>query len=423
VLRSRITYQGLLSGTDQVLAMLSNVLVAIFVGRLGGVETLGAYSYAFAVYLIFLGLARALVSEPFLTHELEDAHSLPDETEQGFAAATTSTIVLGGAMSVCVAGWGLLAGRAELLVLGAFTTALLLHDLFRYAFFRWRKPQGAVVLDGIWVLCSALAVVLDLVGQPALAVAGWATGALGGVIWAVVSLRVRLMPLGPAIAWWKLHARRLGSWLTVDSIVFVLASQVPLLIVTAFGSDGLLGSIRAVQIIIGPLALLVTTLNMLLLPRFAQRVTRMTMTEATRVSALATALTGMGLVFVIILREPIADILFGGNLELRSDLLLPLSVLQLSMAAPLGAALYIRSRRRARELVSSRVIAALASIPLVVLAAWWASAPLLAWTLATQGFLFTVAIFAFCRVVGRREVGEKPLTVSEPCLPDEDVTD
>lgn len=406
MLKRPVSYRALMSGTDQVLAMLSNVLVAVFVARVGGAQTLGAYSYAFAVYLIVLGLARALVSEPFLTHEPDiegSTPSTPRSGERGLAAAVTSTILLAGLASALVAIWGLVSDRAELQSLAIFLLALLVQDLLRYAFFRWGRPLGAVILDGVWVVFSGVAVLLGFVSQPAVAVAAWATGALAGAAWGMVHLRVQLAPLREAATWWTVHARRLGSWLTLDSVVFVVTSQLSVLIVTAFASDALLGSIRAVQILIGPLALILTTLNMFLLPQFAQRVVKMTVTEAARVSAFAGLLTGAGLLMLLAAREPIAHILFGGQLSLQTDVLVPLSVQQLAVAASVGAGMYIRSRRRGRELFSARLLASLLSIPLVIIAASRSSASLLAWTLAVQGAVFTLVAFGYCRVVARNE--------------------
>jgi hypothetical protein len=178
------------------------------------------------------------------------------------------------------------------------------------------------------------------------------------------------------------------------------------------GNDGLLGSIRDVQIAIGPLWRHMTTASMLRIPHFAQRESRTRLSWATWISAFAVGLTCVGLVVAILLREPLAQVLLDGSFVLHTDLPLPPSAVQLFGAGALGAVMYIRPRGSAPGQASSRVISALASIPLVVLPAWWASAGLLTWSLAVQGLVFTAAIFMYRLVVRKAEAESATVDVA-----------
>ena len=91
---------------DQAASSLTNVLVAILVARSVSASGFGAFGLAMVVYQLVLGLARALIGEPFLARHASDG----PEVRRGIVADVIgAALTVGLVSSVLVGGVGLFA--------------------------------------------------------------------------------------------------------------------------------------------------------------------------------------------------------------------------------------------------------------------------------------------------------------------------
>src|SRR6202035_2433950 len=107
----------------------SNVLIAVLAARLLGVASFGLFGIVFLVYMMALGVNRALVNDPLLVHPLEA------EGRLGEVIGTSCVLGIVVAVAVLAAGSGALLWDPRLgdalLVLGACMPLLVLQDLGR----------------------------------------------------------------------------------------------------------------------------------------------------------------------------------------------------------------------------------------------------------------------------------------------------
>jgi O-antigen/teichoic acid export membrane protein len=214
---------------DQVIAGGSNVLSAVLAARVLGVASFGLFGIVFLVYMVSLGISRALVSDPLLVHHVEA------EERPGEAIGTSLVIGLAvGALLVAV-GFGISMFNARLggalVVLGGCFPLLVLQDLGRYLSFATQRPGFAVVLDSAWLLImfGAVAAVFAT-GSRTLVwfIAAWAgSGAAAGLL---LFSRYRVREVRFSLAWlrhtWSFSWRYLVSYTATQGAALGAASGV-----------------------------------------------------------------------------------------------------------------------------------------------------------------------------------------------------
>ncbi len=85
---------------DQVIAGASNVLISVLAARLLGVASFGLFGIVFLVYLVALGVTRALVSDPVLVHPLEAQERIGDVIGTSFMLGLAVAVVLVAGLGV-----------------------------------------------------------------------------------------------------------------------------------------------------------------------------------------------------------------------------------------------------------------------------------------------------------------------------------
>jgi O-antigen/teichoic acid export membrane protein len=375
-------------GADQVFSSLSNVVVAIAIGRSAGAAGLGRYSVAFACYLLILGFHRQLVMEPLLSLRW---HRTADNSVHDGPAMGVSLLYL-AATSSAILGAGLVTQRVELLVLAPLLPGVCLQDYDRYVAFRRQRQRLATGLDALWATLSALSCYWILrSGSAVVAVIGW--GLSGGVAAIYGAIRLRLAPASPSVSirWWQREARQLGSFLTLAGIAYTAGSQGMLLAIAGILGEAALGQLRQAQILLGPATMSITAFSFFVLPRLVRRDDEITSLVSHRLALAAAllALAAAGSSLVVAL--PVWELLFGDATSLSFALLIPLSVQLVLEAAAGGFVLPLRATRRGAPIAAARAVSVAVGVPGVVCAAILGEIVLVAWAFAAQAGVYLLA--------------------------------
>lgn len=250
---------------DQALSSASNVAITVVAARALDPESFGSFAVAFATYLVATGLARALVTEPLLLQEREEAQA------RGRAACGGMALVGAAAGIACVGAGGVFGGRtgAALAVLGAALPVLLLQDAYRYAAFAARRPARALASDATWVAgvivaAAGLAAVDD--PQPALFMAAWAgAGAMATVVGALGAG----YPPGGGGARWIRQQSGLGGPFTIEFLAGSGGIHAGLWLLGVVSGLPAAGALRVALTVFGPINVIYVGLYVVLVPEGA----------------------------------------------------------------------------------------------------------------------------------------------------------
>ena len=235
---------------DQAISGASNFLITLLAAQILGIEAFGLFGITMLVYIVVVGVARALISEPLLLH--------PVEAEERSSDAISSASVLGTALGLLVLGSGIAARPWDdrlgdgLIVLGLFVPFLVLHDVGRYLGFSTRRPAAALALDVTWLLLQIGAVtalvVLDVDSLP-IYVAAWAgSGAFAGLL---VFWQHAQDKTGFNISWlresWSYSWRYLISYTSTQGSGLLAA-----ILLTAIAGTRALGGVQGALLLLRP---------------------------------------------------------------------------------------------------------------------------------------------------------------------------
>ncbi len=389
---------------DQILFAVSNLVVTIAVTRGGGAEALGRYAVAFAIYMVLLGFARSLVSEPLLT-----VRAGREETTS-YRSAITITIVLGAASGLVLGAVGLALGRPEIVVVALTLPATLAQDTMRYVAFRQQRPSSAVLIDGAWVVVSLACWPLMVSHpSPALAAACWAAGGAAGALLGVFVTRTRTTSFPRAIRWWTAECKVIARPLLVDSALVVLSAQSVIFLLALVAGDSSVGLLRASQMIFTPLVLALTAAGLMLVPLLSRRPPVAPVRTAVQITVVLTAGTAALSVVLVACRELLTEILFAGAVDIDFELLVAAGLYTTLIAASVGFVVLAKVTRRGRKLVISRASSAV--VGLVVF--FWAAATFgvygAAWALVAQAACYVVHL-ALLSVIDARKAADRELS-------------
>lgn len=252
---------------DQALSSLTNFGLGLFAARSLSPAEFGVFALVFAGYLLALGTARAVTSEPFAVRHAAVSRS---EWHGGAAAATGAAFLVGVLAGVGCAVVSLFVEgslRTGFLALGATLPGLLLQDTWRFTFFAARKGASAFTNDMVWAVSLFGALVIVLLGG--LRSAGWlvlAWGSAGTVAGLFGVLQSSTLPApGRTLGWIRQQRDLIPRYLGEFSVTTVVGQ------VTTFALGGIaglteVGSLRAGQILLGPLNVLFLGVNIVAVP-------------------------------------------------------------------------------------------------------------------------------------------------------------
>jgi O-antigen/teichoic acid export membrane protein len=351
---------------DQVCSSLSNFLVVLLVARAGSAQEFGAFALALTVYQFLAFLGRAVASDSLVIR-----YSTASESEWRVAttAATGVALSLGGVAGIVIVAASVLVGGpvgAILWRLGLALPALLIQDTFRYSFFAASNPGKAAVNDLAWLASLiVMSVALALASQTTAVnlVGAWLAGAaLAGALGA---RQARAVP-NPLLAWWWLSLHRdIAGRSTIECLLEGGAVQAVFLIVGAVSGLAALGTLKAAQILLGPVYVVFQGAQTFVVPEGArlrasspgslQKAVRVVAT----VLACAAALWG---VLLLLLPDGAGEILLGESWAGARPLILPLTILTVAFGVTVSA----DSGLRALAAVDRTMLASIIGAPLIV---------------------------------------------------------
>lgn len=408
-----------LTGSDQVLSSASNFAIGVLVGRLAGPSAFGAYIFAFTVWLVVLGIHRALVTEPMVISSALDGDR-PSVLRRGLEA----DVLLAAGLGLLVAALGgifLLAGSGDvgfaLIVIAVLLPALIAQDYWRAMAFALHRPGYALVNDTVFVGAQAIALAVVIVAGGRTApwfILAWGCGGLAGGIAGFFQFRVPVYRRGEGPMF--VHTWPFSRWLLADFLTIVAADQTYLLLVAALLGQAAFGNLKAALSLMGPTAVILLTGGNLGLPTLARANARRGVEGLVSVSRRLTRLVGAAVVgycaLVFVAGPWLLQLIYGPEFASAGNLARIGAVTYAVAVACFGAGIAIRVTRQTRRMWTLRLgITALSVAAVVALSAAFGLAGA-AWAgtiTAAAGTVVTIVVFrGYVASVRRRPAGEGP---------------
>jgi hypothetical protein len=255
---------------DQAMSSLTNFGVSIYVARTLGTQEFGAFSLAFATYLILLAASRGLATDA-LAVRYSGVELGRWRRAVASATGTATTVGLIAGAGCVVAGlWFRQSTGAALLGLGLTLPGLLLQDSWRFAFFSAGKGRLAFANDLVWALALVPAMLVVVVSGHA--TVGWfmlAWGGSAGVAAVVGAFQSRLVPRPTEAVHWLRQHRDLALRYLGESLSLSSASQIRLYGLAAIAGLAAAGSLRAAELLLGPLNTAIMGIALMAVPEAA----------------------------------------------------------------------------------------------------------------------------------------------------------
>jgi O-antigen/teichoic acid export membrane protein len=361
------------------------VLLLVAAGRALGPTGLGAVALGYAALLIPTALHRALIVDPYVTRA--------DEAGDASAYAAAVSLTLLGALGVgvvfFVAGSAFESSLAQgLLVFSLWIPAYLVQALYRPAAFRKGHGGRAAGCSAVMLLTLMTLLLAGRPGTLASVTAAWGLGMSASAVLALArSGPPRLATPRRAFRWFVDDAFPFGRWLAIASGVYSVCSYLTLAIMASVLGPAAVGAYRAVESVFAPLSLLGPGLSN---PGYRElrlaRESRREISVAALISGLAVALTAAYAGVLYLLRDLFTTV-FGDEFTEYLDLVPPIAVAQLILAAPLGFALLVKVARRGDLYLPVGLLTPLASVVAVGIVAPQHGLLASAWAIALCGVL------------------------------------
>lgn len=352
---------------DQGLSALTNVALAFLVARAVSASAFGAFSVAFLVFILLIGLERAMVGEPM---SIRYSNAEGEERRRAVGAAMATVLVTTLVGGLLVASGGLIVGGplgTTLLVLAPALPGLILQDACRMTFFAQRRPHLALLNDATWTVVQFAAMgflYVKGVDQPWPYVLAWGVSATVAALLGLVQLRA--WPLFGEVVWWMRAQLDLTGYLMLEYLMGAASAQGSILLVGAVGSLHDVGSFRAAQTLLGPLGIVATAVMTFLLPEVSRRTNMLSETRV-RIAAGVSAVVAVGAVLytggLLLIPDSLGTSLLGDTWTGASDVLLPMAVASAAGSVTLGPAIIIYAMGQARKTFRLHAIEA----PLIII--------------------------------------------------------
>jgi O-antigen/teichoic acid export membrane protein len=391
---------------DQALSALSNLGLSIAVARTTSASGFGAFAVAFVLFGISLAITKSAVGQP-LQMRLSGASGA--ERRNGFQAALGAATVLGGVFGLLVSVAGLVVGGevgGALVALALVLPGLMLQDSCRMAAFTLGRPQLAALIDAVWTAVQfGLLAVLISNGQHQVGglILAWGGAAAASALLGATVLRARPVP-SRARGWVREHGD-LIRYLLPEYFLGLGAMQFGILLVGAVASATAVGSLRAAQVLLGPLGIVGAAVFQFAVPEVARRGP----VSARWLASLAAALSGgLGLLTIgylavmLLLPDAVGVVLFGSSWAGAAAVLLAMGLSSVSSSLANGPAGVLYGLGQARA--TFRINLAKGPVLLLALLAgtFLAGAVGAAWALAAvEAVVVPVWIVTLRRALGR----------------------
>jgi O-antigen/teichoic acid export membrane protein len=347
---------------DQALSSLTNFAMSLIAARVLAPREFGAFAVAFATYIVCLNLNRAFATDPLLVRYSGATHA---ERRQAVPAVMGTVAVFSLVSSLCFGvAAAVLPWPANIAFL-AFAVAqpgILVQDSWRYVFFADGRPQLSAANDLIWTVVQALLTVLAFTtGHKSLL---WLTATWGAAAW--VAAGAGFVQFGCGIA-----PRRAASWVLQqrDLALRYAADVVTLLGVAQLGLYGLgfltgltaVGSIRAAQVLLGPLTFISLGGSIIIVPegvRLRARAPERLKVVLASYSATMVVICVTWVALASLLGDRLGTDLVGENWQGVRSVLVPVGAIFVFNSLAFGGVLGLRVLADARRALRARLIVA-----------------------------------------------------------------
>jgi O-antigen/teichoic acid export membrane protein len=376
---------------DQALSSLTNFVLGIVVARTVGLTEFGAFGLAFTGYLIVSGISRAVNGQPLL---IRYSGVAKDVWRRGAAAVTGTAIVIGlasslVALAIALAGDGAL--RAAFLALALVLPGLTVQDAWRFAFFADGRGRDAFLNDLVWAVTQLSAFVIAIaLGQGTVF---WAVIAWGGAATLAAFIGVaqaRVVPRPTAARSWTIEHRDLLPAYIGETAAYILSGQLVLYAIGLISGLAVVGAIRATQLLLGPLNVVVQGLYLVAVPeavrvlrKSARRFVEICIAAAIGLAAVSVAWT----LLLVFLPEPIGEALLGDVWIPAHSVLLLMGLAFTAVNIAAGASIGLRALAAAPRTLRAAVVTSVAGFFGAVVGAALAGLEGVAWGwFVTQAF-------------------------------------
>jgi O-antigen/teichoic acid export membrane protein len=394
---------------DQALSALSNLGLSIAVARTTTADGFGAFAVAFLLFGIFLAVTRSVVGQP-LQMRLSGAGAA--ERRRGFQAGLGAAVVLGLAFGLILSVAGLVVGDqvgGALLALALVLPGLMLQDNCRMVAFALGRPQLAALMDAVWtvVLFGLLAILIgDGQHQVGGLIVAWGgSAALSAVLGLVV---LRTWPALPRAREWVREHQDLIRYLLPEYFLSLGAAQVGILLVGVIANASAVGSLRAAQVLLGPLGIVGTAVFQFAVPEVARRASASTRWLATLAAGISGGLGLLAAVYVVLtllLPGAVGAMLFGDSWAGADAVLLAMGLGSVSSALAHGPAGVLYGLSQARATFRINLAKGPVLLLVVLVSTWVAGTGGAAWALAAvEAAVLPVWIVTLRRTLRQRGV-------------------
>ncbi len=359
---------------DQGLSAASNLVLSVIVARTLSAGEFGAFAVAFLVFGFLIATTRAVIGQPL---QITFSGEPPALWAAATRSAVAASLVLGAASGLVVVATGAaLSGTTghALIAVGICLPGLLAQDTCRLAFFSSGRAKQAAFNDGLWTVLefAGLGAALALgVKNEVVFIVCW--GGAAGVA-AVVAIRLlRTTPQFRGCLRWMFGQRRLTGYLFAEHLLGEGLGQIGILAVGATGTASDVGSIRAGQVLLGPLNVIMTAVSIFGIPEIAKRRSmgrRQRVRFCWAMSLGMCAVTLAYIALVLLLPDRVGTMLFGDTWSGAQSVLVPLSALAVAVAIGAGPGVTLYGMGRARTTFGLNLLKAPTLVVLLALGIW-----------------------------------------------------
>lgn len=346
--------------SDQALSSFTNFALGVVVARSVGVEEFGAFSLAFALYLLVGSVCRAYPMEPLAIRY----GSAPDESFRPAAAAAVGSVLL--VSVVGAAGLFLLtlavdgAAREAILALALTFPGLLVQDAWRSTFFAWRRGRSAFLNDLVWTI--AMALMLGMVVTLGSSSVFWPTLTWGLAASLAALIGVPQSGIIPAPTrargWWREHID-LGPRFIAEVLARTAGGQIATYGIGMVAGLASLGALRAAQLVLGPVQILFLGIGLIAVPEGVRALAhshQRLWSFAVRMSAALMILSvGWGVV-ALLMPDAIGAAILGDAWAPARLVLVPVIVAQVAMVSGAGPGMGLKTLAAARRSLRANVV-------------------------------------------------------------------
>lgn len=344
---------------DQAISSFTNFALGVLIARSVSATEFGAFSLAFATYVVIVNLARAIGTQPLV---IRYSGVDPARWRRGAGAATGTMLATGIVLGLlCVAGGSLAGGAAgaTFVAMGIALPALLAQDAWRFVFFAGGRDRDAVLTDFVWAV--ALVAFLVLVtrvapGTPG-AVLAWGASAVVGAL--VGAWRAAVLPRpGMTRSWMREHSDLVGRY-SAEVLIGLGANQATIYVVGLTAGLAQAGSLRAAQILLGPMHVVLQAAHLIAVPEGVRIRLRRPERFRLAIGGLSVGLAsviGAWVLVLALLPVTMGQALLGDSWAEAQVVLVPLGLALVAQGVSGGALVGLRVLADAKSSLRARII-------------------------------------------------------------------